>query len=114
IFLVIDETYRDCLPPGVNRPHGLFSSPEWRGTAIQLYSFSKAYAIPGHRTGAVMADAGLIAQLTKVLDCVQICPPRAAQLALPWAIEGLRAWREDNRTQINRRMETFRQALAPL
>lgn len=113
IFLVVDETYRDFLPPGVNRPHGLFASDAWRRTLIQLYSFSKAYAIPGHRTGTVTADASLIGQLAKILDCIQICAPRTAQGALPWAVEGLRDWREANRGEINRRIDTFRQALEP-
>jgi aspartate/methionine/tyrosine aminotransferase len=114
IFLVIDETYRDFLPPGVNRPHGVFATDAWRETVIQLYSFSKAYAIPGHRTGTVTADAGLIGQLAKILDCIQICAPRTAQGALPWAIDGLRDWREANRAEINRRIDTFRHALGPV
>jgi aspartate/methionine/tyrosine aminotransferase len=114
IFLVIDETYRDFLPPGVNRAHGLFTGDDWRGTVLQLYSFSKAYAIPGHRTGAIVADESLVGQLAKILDCIQICAPRASQTALPWAIDGLRQWREENRAEINRRIAVFRQALAPL
>lgn len=114
IFLVLDETYRDFLPAGVNRAHGLFTSEDWRGTVIQLYSFSKSFAIPGHRTGALMADAGLIEQVAKILDCIQICAPRPAQAALPWAIEGLREWREGNRAEINRRIDVFRKAIDPL
>jgi aspartate/methionine/tyrosine aminotransferase len=114
IYLVIDETYRDFLPQGMNRAHGLFMGEEWRDTVIQLYSFSKSYAIPGHRMGAITADAGLIEQVAKILDCIQICAPRTAQAALPWAIEGLRDWREDNRTEINRRAQVFQEALAPL
>jgi aspartate/methionine/tyrosine aminotransferase len=114
LALVVDETYRDFLPPGAARPHGLFAEDSWRGTVIQLYSFSKAYAIPGHRTGAVTADAAFIAQLAKILDCIQICPPRAAQGALPWAVEGLRDWREANRADVNGRIAAFRDAMAPL
>jgi len=114
IYLVIDETYRDFLPKGVNRAHGLFATDEWRSTVIQLYSFSKSYAIPGHRMGAVTADAALIEQVAKILDCIQICAPRTAQAALPWAIEGLRDWREENRAEINHRAQVFQRALDPL
>jgi aspartate/methionine/tyrosine aminotransferase len=114
IYLVIDETYRDFLPGGVNRAHGLFTSEDWRSTVIQLYSFSKSYAIPGHRMGAITADAALVEQVAKVLDCIQICAPRTAQGALPWAIDGLRDWREENRAEINHRAQVFRAALAPL
>ncbi len=114
IYLVIDETYRDFLPQGMNRSHGLFTEEEWRHTVIQLYSFSKSYAIPGHRMGAITADARLVEQIAKILDCIQICPPRTAQAVLPWAIEALRDWREDNRAEINRRAQVFTRALAPL
>jgi aspartate/methionine/tyrosine aminotransferase len=114
IYLVLDETYRDFLPQGMNRAHGLFIGDEWRNAVIQLYSFSKSYAIPGHRTGAITADAALIEQIAKILDCIQICAPRTAQAALPWAIGALRDWREDNRAEINRRAQVFQNALAPL
>jgi len=98
----------------MNHPHGLFVGEEWRDTVIQLYSFSKSYAIPGHRTGAIAADAGLIEQAAKILDCIQICAPRTAQGALPWAIDALRDWREANRAEINGRAQVFQDALAPL
>jgi aspartate/methionine/tyrosine aminotransferase len=114
IYLVLDETYRDFLPQGMNRAHGLFIGDEWRNAVIQLYSFSKSYAIPGHRTGAITADAALIEQIAKILDCIQICAPRTAQAALPWAIGALRDWREDNRAEINGRAQVFQNALAPL
>jgi aspartate/methionine/tyrosine aminotransferase len=114
IYLVIDETYRDFLPQGMNRAHGLFTSEAWRQSVIQLYSFSKSYAIPGHRMGAITADAPLIEHIAKILDCIQICPSRAAQAVLPWAIEALRGWREENRAEINLRAQVFQAALAPL
>ncbi len=88
LFLVLDETYRDFLPNG--RPHEVFALPDWRDFAVQLYSFSKSYCIPGHRTGAIVAGPAVQEQLAKVLDTMQICPPRAAQAPLAWAIEALR------------------------
>ncbi|HZH11785.1 MAG TPA: aminotransferase [Microvirga sp.] len=114
IYLVIDETYRDFLPQGMNRAHGLFTGEAWRQNVIQLYSFSKSYAIPGHRMGAITADAALVGEIVKILDCVQICAPRAAQAVLPWAIEALRGWREENRAEINRRAQVFQAALSAL
>jgi aspartate/methionine/tyrosine aminotransferase len=112
ITLVLDETYRDFLPEGHGRPHRLFETDGWRGRLVHLYSFSKAYAIPGHRLGAIVADSALLAELAKVLDCIQICPPRPAQAPVAWAIEGTRAWREETRAGINRRIATFRSSIA--
>jgi aspartate/methionine/tyrosine aminotransferase len=56
----------------------------------------------------------VIEQIAKILDCIQICAPRTAQAALPWAIDALRDWREGNRAEINRRAQVFQDALAPL
>ncbi len=112
IALVIDETYRDFLPDGLERPHDLFTDARWRGTTVHLYSFSKSYAVPGHRLGAVMADAPVLSEIAKVLDCMTICPPRAAQPAVAWAVEGTRAWRREVRETINRRAASFADAVA--
>jgi aspartate/methionine/tyrosine aminotransferase len=86
----------------------------WRDTIIQLYSFSKAYAVPGQRCGAILADRSLNRQIEKILDCLQICPPRTAQPALAEGIAGLRGWREENRAEIIRRADAFRAALGEL
>jgi aspartate/methionine/tyrosine aminotransferase len=114
VWLILDETYRDFLPPSVDRAHDVFAGTQWREHVVGLYSFSKAYSIPGHRTGAVMADAGVIAQLAKILDSLQICPARPAQAALPWAIASLAEWREGNRAAINARAAAFGDAIARL
>jgi hypothetical protein len=56
IALLLDETYKDFLPEG-ERPHGLFDEPDWQGTLVHLYSFSKVFALTGYRVGAVTAGA---------------------------------------------------------
>lgn len=101
IALILDETYKDFLPDG-ERPHDLFSDPDWRGTLVHLYSFSKVFALTGYRVGGVTAGSSLVAEIEKAMDCVSICPPRLGQEAalfglgnlLPWArrnTEGLKA-----------------------
>jgi aspartate/methionine/tyrosine aminotransferase len=114
IWLVLDETYRDFLPEGADRPHELFSASDWQDSLIGLYSFSKAYAVPGWRLGAITAGEAALAQIGKVLDCVQISPVRAGQSAVAWGIDGIRAWRQANRAEMNSRAALFRQAIAPL
>lgn len=96
IALILDETYRDFVPDALRPAHRLFSHPDWQSTLISLYSFSKSYAIPGHRVGAIIASSELLEdQISKVLDTMIICPPRAAQKTLDWAIpdSGQKAWR---------------------
>jgi len=103
IALILDETYRDFRPAAVERPHDLFRDPAWRDTVIQLYSFSKSYCVPGYRLGAIAAATAVLAQITKILDCVQICAARAGQAGLAWAIPALTDWRAENRVLMNGR-----------
>ncbi len=114
LWLIMDETYRDFLPDGQERPHELFSDPAWPRNVVQLYSFSKAYCIPGHRLGAMTASPDLAAQFIKVLDCLHICPQRAGQSALLWGLDALAEWRGKNRVRINRRAEAVRAAFQRL
>ena len=115
VWLVIDETYRDFLPgePGA-APHGLFRDPSWREGVVQLYSFSKSYCVPGHRLGAIVAGPGFRAEMMKALDTLQICPPRAAQRAVAWAVPALAEWRAANRAVMAARAAAFARAVGPL
>ncbi|WP_145143230.1 aminotransferase [Roseomonas gilardii] len=113
VWLVLDETYRDFLP-GREAPHGLFADPSWRDGIVQLYSFSKSYCVPGHRLGAILAGPGFRAELAKSVDTLQICPPRAAQKAVAWAVPALREWREGNRDLMGRRAAAFARLMAPI
>ena len=113
-WLVLDETYRDFLAPGQAPPHPLFQDDAWRDGVIQLYSFAKAYCVPGHRVGAILAGPAFRAELMKALDTMQICAPRAAQAALAWGIGALRPWREANRDLMADRAHAFRAAVGQL
>lgn len=114
IWLIVDETYRDFLPAGQDRAHDLFADPDWTDRVIQLYSFSKAYCVPGHRLGAIVAAAPLVGQFMKTLDCLHICPQRAGQSALRWAIDALPDWRAANRARINERAVAIRSVFCGL
>ncbi len=114
VALILDETYRDFISPDMPRPHDLMAGPGWRDTVVQLYSFSKAYCIPGHRLGAMTAGESVVAEITKTLDCLQICPNRTPQGAVTWGIEALREWRAGNTGEILSRAEAFSEALRPL
>lgn len=107
IWLILDETYRDFLPEGAARPHSLFGRPGWEDTLIGLYSFSKSFCIPGHRLGAITAGGKVVEQVAKIMDNLQICPPRSAQAAVARALPLLAGWREENRREIARRAEAL-------
>lgn len=111
IWLILDETYRDFLTEAQSPPHELFRDPDWQDVLVHLYSFSKAYCIPGHRLGAVVAGEAFQAQLAKAIDTLQICPARAGQQAVTWAIAALRDWRAGNRAIMAKRAAACRAAL---
>jgi aspartate/methionine/tyrosine aminotransferase len=113
-WLVIDETYRDFLAPAQSPPHGLFADRDWGDGFIHLYSFSKAYCVPGHRVAAIASGAAFRGALMKAIDTMQICAPRAAQTALAWGVEALRDWRLANRDLMAGRAEAFRRAASQL
>ena len=109
IMLIIDETYRDFID--INNPvHNLFEHDEWRENFVHLYSFSKAYSLTGHRTGAVVAGAGLLEQMKKIQDCTAISAPHAGQLAALYALLNLQDWKLEKALELQVRAEAIKTA----
>ncbi|WP_225767584.1 aminotransferase [Inquilinus sp. Marseille-Q2685] len=113
IALVLDETYIDFLPTDA-RPHDLFEDPDWGSTVVHLYSFSKVFAITGHRVGSITAGPALMAQVEKAMDCVAICAPRIGQEAALFGLERLGGWVQGNTASMRERATVFRAALSQL
>ncbi len=99
IALIVDETYRD-FDSRTGAVHDLFADPDWRGTLIQLYSFSKAYRLTGHRVGAIVADRAFLAEVEKFLDTVAICPSQLGQIGALWGMRNLAQWVAGERAEI--------------
>ena len=114
IWLILDESYRDFLPDSALPPHSLFQDRDWADGMIHLYSFSKSYCIAGHRVGAIACGPRVRTELNKVLDTMQICPPRGPLPGLTWAIEALRDWKAGNRAIIAERARVFREGVGQL
>ena len=99
LALIVDETYRD-FDSRTGRPHDLFADPDWDDVLIQLYSFSKAYRLTGHRVGAVVANTARLAEIEKFLDTVAICPSQLGQIAALWGMRNLAQWVAGERQEI--------------
>lgn len=99
LALIVDETYRD-FDSRTGAPHTLFQDPDWQGTLIQLYSFSKAYRLTGHRVGAVVASTQRLAEVEKFLDTVAICPSQLGQIGALWGMRNLSQWLAGERDEI--------------
>lgn len=99
IALIVDETYRD-FHSETGAPHGLFQKPNWEDTLIQLYSFSKAYRLTGHRVGAIVCSETRMIGVEKFLDTVSICPNQLGQKAALWGMQNLQTWLAGERFEI--------------
>jgi aspartate/methionine/tyrosine aminotransferase len=111
VALVLDETYRsfrDTEEP----PHALFADAEWPRTVVSLHSFSKDFAIPGYRVGALVASPDLGREVTKLLDCVAICAPRIGQEAAWAGLTAAREWRRARAREIAERRHSFQTVMA--
>ncbi|KAJ1028688.1 hypothetical protein NDA16_001854 [Ustilago loliicola] len=132
------------LPYNYARPHDLFEDApaglaektwgdaawDWRSTVIQLFSFSKSYAIPGHRLGGFVAHPAFLQQklkdesgaeklifgpTAKALDNFQVAPPRTdTQRAVAWAIEDPQQleWRSQVANELRVRRRAFVEGLS--
>ncbi|MGR3453180.1 aminotransferase [Pseudooceanicola sp.] len=113
IALILDETYRD-FHSSDRAPHDLFTRPGWQDTLIQLYSFSKAYRLTGHRVGAMVTGTARLAEVEKFLDTVTICPAQLGQFAALWGMRNLGQWLAGERAEILARRAAIETGFAPL
>ncbi|MGP9804219.1 aminotransferase [Paracoccus sp. NSM] len=113
IALVLDETYRD-FDSREGAPHDLLTRPGWDETAIQLYSFSKAYRLTGHRVGALVTSPARLAQIEKFLDTVAISPSQPGQIGAVWGMQNLGLWLAGERAEILARRAAADAALSAL
>ena len=118
IALIVDETYRDFDSRHGSaiggRPHDLFTDPDWSDTLIQLYSFSKAYRLTGHRVGAIVASPRRLAEVEKFLDTVAICPSQLGQIGALWGMQNLTDWLAGERAEILSRRAAMTAGFAAL
>jgi len=111
IALILDETYRSFR--GTDAPaHALFAKPGWDDTLISLHSFSKDFAIPGYRVGAVVASPALLTEVMKLLDCVAVSAPRIGQEAALAGLTTARPWRAARARELGGKRDIFTSAMA--
>ena len=107
LALVLDETYRDFRVEA-SPPHGLFARTDWAETLVQLYSFSKVYALTGYRVGSMIAGERLLAEVAKIMDCVAICAPRISQEAAAFGLDHLDDWQREKCAAMEARLQALR------
>jgi aspartate/methionine/tyrosine aminotransferase len=111
LALVIDETYKD-FRTDPSPPHDLFQDRRWGECFIQLYSFSKVFALTGYRVGSVTASPEFLSELEKILDCVAICAPTISQGAALFGLASLDSWKEQKLALAREKAVALRRAFA--
>jgi aspartate/methionine/tyrosine aminotransferase len=111
IALILDETYKDFRPEAA-APHGLFAMPDWQDTLIQLYSFSKVFALTGYRVGSLIAGKAAIGEIEKIMDCVAIAAPHIAQRAALFGLTSLAGWKREKTQLMAGRVAALKSAFA--
>lgn len=84
---------------------------------IQIFSFSKGFALAGYRCGYIVASKEsdhLYQQMRKVQDTIPICPSRFSQHAALGALDAGRPWVADKIKTLETGREAILQALSPL
>ncbi len=109
--LILDETYRSFVP-GSGPPHRLFERADWREYVVSMHSFSKDFAIPGHRVGAIVGHPDLLREVAKLIDCVTICPPRLGQEAALAGLTRAQEWRSQKVAEIAANQRRFEVVMA--
>ncbi len=103
LALIIDETYKDFRPDAAT-PHLLLQRADRRERLVQLFSFSKIYALAGYRLGAMIAGPTIMHEATKILDTMTICPPHIAQRGVLFALGQLNEWKTEKKTLMAERL----------
>ncbi len=109
LALILDETYKDFRPDAAP-PHDLLARDGWQDVLIQLYSFSKIYALAGYRLGAIIAGKDVLHQVAKVLDTMTVCPPQISQRAVLFGLTALDEWKTEKKAVMRGRLDALRQA----
>jgi len=111
IALIIDETYRSYREDPAPA-HGLYQDPAWDDHVVTLHSFSKDFALPGYRAGALVGAPALLAECMKLLDCVTICTPRISQEAVLAGLTEATEWRAERARETRDKLDYFRQLMS--
>ena len=111
IMLIPDETYR-VFRAVDEPPHGLFGRWFWEDSVVCPHSFSKEFAIPGHRVGAAIGHPDLLVEMGKLFDCIAICAPRLVQEAAIAALTNAKDWRHDRVLEMREKQARFESVFA--
>ena len=124
VWLAMDNTYEHFDHSGVNAPTACEGAPAFwcsqNDHVINIFSFSKAFALAGFRVGYVAINKGssrgeeAYEQMLKVQDTIPICPARVSQIAALASIGAGRDWVSERVQTLDGGRQAILDALSPL
>lgn len=103
IFIIHDFAYADLVFDGYRAP-SIFEVPGARDVAVELYTLSKSYSMPGWRVGFCVGNRELIHALTRIKSYLDYGTFTPIQIASIVALDGpQQCVKEINETYKNRR-----------
>ena len=122
-WLVMDNTYEHFDHSGANGSSSSGDTPAFwcssKEHVINIFSFSKAFALAGFRVGYVAINKGprgeeAYEQMLKVQDTIPICPARVSQIAALASIGSGREWVAERVKTLDGGRQAILNALSPL
>lgn len=87
ILIVHDLAYADLVFDGYKAP-SILQVPGARDIAVELYSMSKGYSMPGWRVGFVVGNRAMVGALTRIKSYLDYGMFQAIQIAATVALNG--------------------------
>eukprot|EP00471_Norrisiella_sphaerica_P004442 CAMPEP_0184483304 /NCGR_PEP_ID=MMETSP0113_2-20130426/4938_1 /TAXON_ID=91329 /ORGANISM="Norrisiella sphaerica, Strain BC52" /LENGTH=382 /DNA_ID=CAMNT_0026863613 /DNA_START=555 /DNA_END=1703 /DNA_ORIENTATION=- len=113
-WLVCDNTYEHFVYPrnaeGMDLKHVCTEGDH----ILNVFSFSKAFGMMGHRVGYIAYPERIADSLYKVQDTIPICPNTLSQKVALGALQAGRKWVEEKVNSLYSNQSAMLQALSPL
>ncbi|RME01876.1 MAG: alanine transaminase [Calditrichaeota bacterium] len=106
IILVQDLAYAEIAFDGYTPP-SILQVPEARKVAVEFYSLSKTYNMPGWRVGFCVGNARLVEALARMKSYLDYGIFQPVQIAATIALNGEQSCVEDIRRMYQRRRDVF-------
>ena len=113
ILVVNDIAYADIVFDGYQSP-SILQVPDARKVAVEFYSLSKTYNMPGWRVGFMCGNSDLVFALSRIKSYIDYGVFLPIQVAAVAALEGPQECVEENRRLYKKRRDVLCDGLAKL
>jgi alanine-synthesizing transaminase len=111
LWVISDLAYADLTFPPAPKTPSIFQIPGAREVAVEFFTMSKSYSMPGWRVGFCVGNPEIVAKLATIKGYLDYGIFGPVQLAAATALSTCDAAVEENRLRYQRRAESLVQGL---